>query len=110
MQSPFVAGLVGWSTRIRACTITTNENGGWCRKSLACRSRSLFRSLGAPRAIRYSDIIKRRTPSERTHVELACRTRRTSRSAPRPERADGGDLETAGRPVGHRGGDPTAGG
>ncbi len=57
--------------RFRACIITTKKNGVWCRKGVACRSRSLSRALGAPGAIRYSDIIKRHTPSERTDAEPA---------------------------------------
>src|SRR6478735_8732684 len=66
MQSPFVARLVWWARRFRACTITTNEDGSWCPEKRGLSESVPVRALGVPCAIRYSDIIKRREASGRT--------------------------------------------
>src|SRR5689334_7998761 len=66
MQSPFVARLVWWAHRFRACTITTNEDGSWCPEKRGLSESVPVRALGVPCAIRYSDIIKRREASGRT--------------------------------------------
>src|SRR5689334_20173360 len=68
MQSPFVAGLVGCVRRFRACIITTSEDGGWCPEERGLSESVPVRALGAPCAIRYPDIIKRREASRRTQT------------------------------------------